>query len=1428
VSTNDIKFNVKNGLAVGASGFEVINSSGQWVAAPGATGSPYGATGAEGVQGVTGSNGTDGATGVTGNNGTQGVIGSIGTTGDFGTTGQLGNTGVTGGVGYNGFEGPLGSDGLQGVDGSIGTFGATGSRGTTGDQGVTGGGQTWVGFVFDQNYKGPWLELQSNNSTVGLLQPGNYAVLGTKNLHSDGDFHMFSIKLDSYTDTYQFVGIANRNAALDEYLGFNDGNSVGFRQDGAFVWNGTTQTTGLPTFTAGDVVDIAVDSDNRLLWIRVNGGNWNNDPSIGSGNITSGVGAIAYNASLGNDVYPAISIYGNTGGAQFTIQPTAAYTVPTGAIFLGLGHEANLGAQGSTGATGYIGATGAHGARYHTTSTTTLNLTTGATGVTVVDDDLNYSVGQTILLADGGGKHIHASVTSFNPGTKVLAFNPIDHVGSGSASAWEINLDGAEGAAGASGVTGNSGAQGVDGSIGTEGQSGITGATGVVGDQGTVGPTGDNGIQGASGSQGTTGTDGTGKIITVGGTNVGGSSSYTGFFYNEMVNGPEVYNGQINLFDVQIGWLANGPGVNNVPVTAIDGPNRTITIDSSYSEQFLVGESYTFTGASIRTLNRGFTGPTGTTGTAGSNGVQGDQGTEGDIGVTGLDGATGIFGATGLQGGDGSGAPAATYQYGVDWSDMYFTGSAAGGIPVPKLEFTNTEPIYNELAALNIGDTLTIDWTHGSGQVSPQTVTVQSAVQSGGTYAPFFLQVSAEPGGLSSNVFESNNMLADTIVVAAGPTNIGYTGATGIDGEQGGVGNAGYDADQLTYGNARGAWDAGTTYYPDDIVVTTAPSPDSHRCLTENTNYYPDNNTRNFTVTNFGSGAYLIDGSGNAPLSLFRGFTYILNVSASGHPFWIQSVSGGYSSGDVYNTGVTDNGTQNGVITFTVPNDAPSTLYYVCQYHSMMAGSINIANVTDYWKTTAYAGASGATGYLGATGFVGNDGDQGVVGDLGATGADGPQGVDGSIGTDGASGPTGLDGDQGVDGSIGTDGASGPTGELGITGATGWQGLQFKASASGSFAIEAIGSNVHVEFLTDPDTNNNTYSYAVSQSVVMAKDINNYMVGDITATDGTYIDFTVTKSVGTATIVSGWTVNLDGAVGQMGASGATGLVGASGVTGNNGTQGVVGDQGATGPDGAQGYTGSTGATGVVGYDGDQGIVGTQGTVGEIGDSGVAGDQGTQGIDGASGHNGLQGFSLVTGSTGLSTTSLTTIDMFAANKVGTAKYLVQGVDGSTNVQATQVILTQNNSSIMLTEYATLRTGDKVMDVTATTNGSIISLKVTPIVSGTTFSWVREDVVGRIGGTTVDDPSGLDQFSSFTHSDDGDIPVGKAYIYPGNYWYDQINFTSLIGTSVTFDEAGVGPVNPAIGTIFSWDGMTLIVTIDSGNFTSRTFDKITYGY
>lgn len=99
-----------------------------------------------------------------------------------------------------------------------------------------------------------------------------------------------------------------------------------------------------------------------------------------------------------------------------------------------------------------------------------------------------------------------------------------------------------------------------------------------------------------------------------------------------------------------------------------------------------------------------------------------------------------------------------------------------------------------------------------------------------------------------------------------------------------------------------------------------------------------------YNVSNSGSGAYIINGLSNPTLNLFRGITYTFSINASGHPFWIQTTTIPYNSANVYNSGVTGNGTQVGTLTFNVPLDAPNTLYYVCQFHASMNGIINITN----------------------------------------------------------------------------------------------------------------------------------------------------------------------------------------------------------------------------------------------------------------------------------------------------------------------------------------------------------------------------------------------------------------------------------------------------------------------------------------------------
>jgi hypothetical protein len=113
----------------------------------------------------------------------------------------------------------------------------------------------------------------------------------------------------------------------------------------------------------------------------------------------------------------------------------------------------------------------------------------------------------------------------------------------------------------------------------------------------------------------------------------------------------------------------------------------------------------------------------------------------------------------------------------------------------------------------------------------------------------------------------------------------------------------------------------------------------------------PENHQTSFNVSRSGSNdAFEFEDIGNNPsLTLFRGETYKFFVSASVgkniNPFWIrtQPISGFTNNFD-YNNGIINNGDDFGLITFTVPFDAPNELYYVSQNSPNMVGNFNIIN----------------------------------------------------------------------------------------------------------------------------------------------------------------------------------------------------------------------------------------------------------------------------------------------------------------------------------------------------------------------------------------------------------------------------------------------------------------------------------------------------
>ena len=101
-----------------------------------------------------------------------------------------------------------------------------------------------------------------------------------------------------------------------------------------------------------------------------------------------------------------------------------------------------------------------------------------------------------------------------------------------------------------------------------------------------------------------------------------------------------------------------------------------------------------------------------------------------------------------------------------------------------------------------------------------------------------------------------------------------------------------------------------------------------------------ETNSANDTLTN---------GFSNTPepdITLIRGATYEFDTSGTGatHPLEIRTALGG----SAYNSGVTNNGVAQAIITFVVPSNAPDTLYYECVAHPNMNGALNIVEPNSY------------------------------------------------------------------------------------------------------------------------------------------------------------------------------------------------------------------------------------------------------------------------------------------------------------------------------------------------------------------------------------------------------------------------------------------------------------------------------------------------
>lgn len=100
--------------------------------------------------------------------------------------------------------------------------------------------------------------------------------------------------------------------------------------------------------------------------------------------------------------------------------------------------------------------------------------------------------------------------------------------------------------------------------------------------------------------------------------------------------------------------------------------------------------------------------------------------------------------------------------------------------------------------------------------------------------------------------------------------------------------------------------------------------------------------------------AYAIDGEIGREITLERGKTYEFDLQPSvengpnggSHPFYVGETAEG-QGGDEYSNGVENEKATSGSVTFAVPSDAPSPLYYQCGAHAYMGGDISITDSND-------------------------------------------------------------------------------------------------------------------------------------------------------------------------------------------------------------------------------------------------------------------------------------------------------------------------------------------------------------------------------------------------------------------------------------------------------------------------------------------------
>jgi hypothetical protein len=195
-------------------------------------------------------------------------------------------------------------------------------------------GVVGTGATFFDLSSGTDIALTNNQLTLSPTQTFFGGQARSTSAHSTGKWmvEFSNVLWQDASGTWTILGGGNSSwsSTGTDTLG-NEANSFGFRMDGSVFVAGVQTPGGFAGFGTPvspiATFDLCIDLDNRMIWGRQNGGNWNNDPAADP---ATNIGGFSIAAVTG-DIYAAASsvnagdtITANFGATGFT------YAIPAG------------------------------------------------------------------------------------------------------------------------------------------------------------------------------------------------------------------------------------------------------------------------------------------------------------------------------------------------------------------------------------------------------------------------------------------------------------------------------------------------------------------------------------------------------------------------------------------------------------------------------------------------------------------------------------------------------------------------------------------------------------------------------------------------------------------------------------------------------------------------------------------------------------------------------------------------------------------------------------------------------------------------------------------------------------------------------------------------------------------------------------------